>query len=118
MYTIHASPASARPRAALSRGCDGSAVAAQGKKGGAGAKKEGAKAPKEKKDKQKAAAPPKDLTGKGREKTAQQLKAEEGAWCAVLRAVFLIPSIARMPLHSPRSLLLISCTRLDRRKDP
>ena len=59
-------------------------VRAQGKKGGAGAKKEGSKAPKEKRDKVKAAAPPKDLTGKGAEKTEQQLKAEEGAGRAVL----------------------------------
>jgi len=96
-------------------------VRAQGKKGGAGAKKEGAKAPKEKRDKVKAAAPPKDLTGKGAEKTEQQLKAEEGAGVlssTVLRASFVVPLIANAPLHSPPSLLLISCTRRDRRQDP
>lgn len=53
-------------------------VLPQGKKGTAtGAKKEGAKTPKDKKEKVKAAAPPKDLTGKKGEKTPAQLQAEE-----------------------------------------
>ena len=52
----------------------------QGKKGAAaGAKKEGGKTPKDKKEKVKAAAPPKDLTGKKGDKTPAQLQAEEDA---------------------------------------
>ena len=51
----------------------------QGKKGGSAAKKEVKRGTKDKVPKVKAAAPPKDLTGKGGEKTAQQLRADEGA---------------------------------------